>query len=262
MQARASKTEKEGPMPQLAGKAAIVTGGATGIGRAVCLAFAREGAAVVVNYSKSQAEAEETAQAASQVGGKGVTFQADVADEARVKAMVAFAEQSFGRVDILVNNAGYTQFIPHHQLDRLSDDLWDRIFRVNVLGAFYAIRAVAPLMKQQGEGCIINIASIAGITGGGSSVPYAASKGALITLTKSMANALAPEIRVNAIAPGLIYTRWTAPYPERNEQIRQNTMLQRLGTPEDIANAAHYLACGGQWVTGQVLVIDGGRRTM
>ena len=244
---------------QLEGKCAIVTGGATGIGRAVCLSLAREGASVVVNYSRSEKEAEQTARDATSAGGQGVTFKADVADEEKVKEMVAFARESFGRVDVLVNNAGYTQFIKHTELDKLTDELWDRIFAVNVKGAFYGIRAVAPFMKAQGSGRIVNISSVAGLTGGGSSVPYAASKAAMIALTKSMAAALGPEILVNSVAPGLIYTRWTEGHPERNEEIRQSTVTQRLGTPEDIAGATHYLICNGDWVTGQTLVIDGGR---
>ncbi len=244
---------------QLEGKSAIVTGGATGIGRAVCLALAREGASVVVNYSRSQKEAEQTARDATAAGGTGVTFKADVADEGKVKQMVAFAHDSFGRVDALVNNAGYTQFIDHTELDKLTDELWDRIYAVNVKGAFYGIRAVAPIMQAQGSGSIVNVASVAGITGGGSSVPYAASKAALIALTKSMAAALGPAIRVNTVSPGLIYTRWTEDYPDRNEEIRQGTIMQRLGTPADIAAATHYLICSADWVTGQNLVIDGGR---
>ena len=244
---------------QLEGKCAIVTGGATGIGRAVCLSLAREGASVVVNYSRSEKEAEQTARDATAAGGQGVTFKADVADEEKFKEMVAFAHESFGRVDVLVNNAGYTQFIKHTELDKLTDEIWDRIFAVNVKGAFYGIRAVAPFMKAQGSGRIVNISSVAGLTGGGSSVPYAASKAAMIALTKSMAVALGPEILVNSVAPGLIYTRWTEGHPERNEQIRQSTVTQRLGTPEDIAGATHYLICNGEWVTGQTLVIDGGR---
>ncbi len=244
---------------QLEGKCAIVTGGATGIGRAVCLSLAREGASVVVNYSRSEKEAEQTARDVTAAGGQGVTFKADVADEEKVKEMVAFAHESFGRVDVLVNNAGYTQFIKHTELDKLTDELWDRIFAVNVKGAFYGIRAVAPFMKAQGSGRIVNISSVAGLTGGGSSVPYAASKAAMIALTKSMAAALGPEILVNSVAPGLIYTRWTEGHPERNEEIRRSTVTQRLGTPEDIAGATHYLICNGEWVTGQTLVIDGGR---
>ena len=244
---------------QLEGKCAIVTGGATGIGRAVCLSLAREGASVVVNYSRSEKEAEQTARDAAAAGGQGVTFKADVADEEKVKEMVAFAHDSFGRVDVLVNNAGYTQFIKHTELDKLTDELWDRIFAVNVKGAFYGIRAVAPIMKALGSGRIVNISSVAGLTGGGSSVPYAASKAAMIALTKSMAAALGPEILVNSVAPGLIYTRWTEGHPERNEEIRQSTITQRLGTPEDIAGATHYLICNGEWTTGQTLVIDGGR---
>ena len=244
---------------QLEGKSAIVTGGATGIGRAVCLSLAREGASVVVNYSRSEKEAEQTARDATAAGGRSVTFKADVADEDKVKEMVAFANDSFGSVDALVNNAGYTQFIKHTELDKLTDELWDRIFAVNVKGAFYGIRAVAPIMKAQGSGRIVNISSVAGITGGGSSVPYAASKAAMIALTKSMAAALGPEILVNSVAPGLIYTRWTEGHPERNEENRQSTITQRLGTPEDIASATHYLICNAEWVTGQTLVIDGGR---
>ena len=167
----------------LAGKIALVTGGATGIGRAIVLALAREGAAVAINYSKSAAEARETARLAEQVGARVLTVQADVAREPQVRAMVEQVARELGGLDCLVNNAGWTARVAHRQLDDLTDEIWDRVFATNLRGPFYCMRAAVPYMERRGGGAVVNITSVAGFTGTGSSLAYAASKGGLTTLT-------------------------------------------------------------------------------
>ena len=245
---------------KLQGKVALVTGGATGIGRESVLALAREGAAVAVNYSRSQADAQQTARDARQSGAPAaISVQTDVSDDAQVRRMVHQVAAELGRLDILVNNAGHTHFVEQADLEGLTEEMWDRILAVNLKGAFFCSRAVAPVMRQQGEGCIINVASIAGLTGGGSCIAYAASKAAVICLTKSLATVLAPEIRVNAVAPGIVATRWTEPFPEFKERVRANTPLGRVAPPEEIAQAVHFLAASGSYITGETLVVDGGR---
>lgn len=245
----------------LTGTIALVTGGATGIGRAACLALARAGASVAVNYSKSRDEAESAAAEVRALGIPGVkafTVQADVADEAAVLRMTAEVADRLGPVDVLVNNAATTKFIPHDDLDAMTADLWDRIFDVNVKGAWFVSRAVGPAMKSRGRGAIINIASIAAYNGAGSCIAYAASKAALISLTKSLARVFAPAVRVNAVAPGFIETRWTAGQTSARDRFRAATPLARNGTPDDIAGAILHLATS-DWTTGQVVTVDGGR---
>ena len=244
---------------RLAGKVALVTGSAAGIGRATALAFAREGAAIVVNYSKSQTEAEATRQDIIDMGGQAILVKANVASEPEVLDMVQQAMDAFGRIDILVNNAGTTRFVSMNDLDGLTEEVWDVIYAVNVKGSFYCARAVAPIMKELGDGLIVNTASIAGFTGIGSSIPYAASKAAVISLTKSLARALGPEVRVNAVAPGFIATRWNAGREAEHPAILAGTPLGRLATPEDIAGVSVSFATDARFVTGAVVVVDGGK---
>ncbi|MGE5618800.1 MAG: SDR family NAD(P)-dependent oxidoreductase [Sphingomonadaceae bacterium] len=250
-------------MVQLEGQVAIVTGAATGMGRAIAVAFGQEGAGVVVNYSKSQREAEATAEMVSQAGGEPLLIQANVARDAEVREMVDRTVDRFGRVDILVNNAGVTVFAPFSDLEAMTDEVWDRIYGVNVKGTFFCSRAVAAPMRRQGSGRIINIASIAGIWPQGSSIAYCASKAAVIHLTKCLARALAPEIRVNAIAPGFIGdTRWLEGHPGFQEDFRKtgdDTLLRRTGTSQDVADAALFLATRGDFITGDILTVDGGK---
>jgi len=250
-------------MAQLAGKVALVTGAAVGIGRAVAVAFGREGAKVVVNYSKSRKEAEETASLVKQAGGEFLVIQADIAQDRQVRAMVAETLERFGRVDILVNNAGITAFVDFPDLERLTDDVWDRLYNVNVKGTFFCCRAVVPAMRKQGHGRIINIASISGILPGGSSIAYATSKAAVIHLSKCLARTLGPEIRVNVIAPGFIAeTRWNVGRPNLEttaEKAIQAAPLKRVGKPEDVADAVLFLATRGEFMTGDVMLVDGGR---
>lgn len=250
-------------MTRLEGRVAIVTGAAVGIGRAIAIACGREGAKVVVNYSKSRQEAERTADLVRQGGGDPLLVQADVARDQQVRAMVAQTLDRFGRVDLLVNNAGITAFVPFSDLEGLTDEIWDRLFGVNVKGTFFCCRAVAGPMRRQGHGRIINISSIAGLQAQGSSMVYCASKAAVVHLSKCLARTLGPEIRVNVIAPGFIAdTRWNEGRPDleaTTEKQRQAAALKRVGTSEDIVDAALYLATGADFMTGAVLVVDGGR---
>jgi 3-oxoacyl-[acyl-carrier protein] reductase len=176
-----------------------------------------------------------------------------------VRALVeATLESLGGRLDVLVNNAATTSFIPHTDLDALTEKVWDDILQVNLKGTFYGCRAAMPHLKACG-GNIVNIASVAGLAGSGSSIAYAASKGAVITLTKSLAKAFAPEVRVNAVAPGPVQTRWLADHQDMIEQAMSVTPLKRAATPDDVADAVVFLADVATLMTGQVIVIDGGR---
>jgi 3-oxoacyl-[acyl-carrier protein] reductase len=237
---------------------ALVTGAATGIGRAVAVRFASQGLGVVVNYSRSEKDAQETLAAVQSYKVPAMLCKANVADDKAVRAMVARCKVELGGLDVLVNNAGTTRFIDHANLEALTDEVWDEIFNVNLKGTFYACRAAAPLLQERG-GCIVNVTSVAGLLGLGSSIPYAASKAALNCLTKSLARSLAPRVRVNAVAPGPVLTRWLADHQDMVERSLQDTPLRRAATPDDIADAVVFLALGSTLVTGQVMVVDGGR---
>jgi 3-oxoacyl-[acyl-carrier protein] reductase len=239
-------------------KIAIVTGGGTGIGRATSLALARHGAAVAVNYARSQAEAEETAGQIAAAGGRAIPVRADVADEAAVRAMVERVAAEWGGIDLLVNNAGTTRYIDLADLDSVTDEVWDAILAVNVKGMFYCSRAVAPHMRARGGGAIVNITSVAGLTGDGSSLPYAVSKAAAIGLTRSLARALAPQIRVCSVAPGIVETRWTAGREEHVRRLGSSALLERNATPDDVAAMVCALLAQDA-MTGQTVVVDGGR---
>ena len=248
---------------ELQGAVAIVTGGGTGIGRAVSLDLARAGVgAVVVNYSRSAAEAEATVSELKQLGADAVSVKADVAREADVKALVDQAVDRFGRLDVLVNNAGTTRFIPAPDLDAVTDEVWQAILGVNLMGPWYASRAAAPHLKKA-RGCIVNVASVAGLRASGSSLPYGVSKAALTHLTHWLAVALAPEVRVNAVNPGLVSSRWfRQPFGEETAAAQEAAMAKRtpagfVATPEHISQAVMGLIRSDA-VTGQHLVVDGG----
>jgi 3-oxoacyl-[acyl-carrier protein] reductase len=248
---------------QLEGKAAIVTGGGTGVGRTTALELARRGCSVLVNYSKSRNEAEATAAEVEAAGVKAIALAADVADDAACRRMVDAAHKAFGRIDILVNNAGTTRFINAAELDAVTDDDWQRIYAVNVIGPFHCARAVREPMLAGGGGQIVNISSVAAFAGRGSSIPYAASKAALNNLTIALARALAPKIRVNAIAPGFITGRWLKQglgeaYETIKQTYEQASPLERVSEPEDIAAAILSLITGSRMITGQILLCDGG----
>lgn len=238
--------------PTLEGKVAIVTGSSSGIGEAIARLFAAEGASVVVNSARSVAAGE--ALAAELPGALYV--RADVAQEDQAKALVQVALDRWGRLDILVNNAGTTRVIAHHALEAVTDDDWQRILGVNVLGTWYVTRAAVAALKAQ-RGSVLNITSVAGVRAAGSSIPYAVSKAAVNHLTRLLANVLGPEIRVNAVAPGLIDTPWTADWGAIRAAVRERAPLQRSGTPEDVARAALLLTLSS-YTTGEVLLADGG----
>jgi 3-oxoacyl-[acyl-carrier protein] reductase len=242
----------------LKGKVALITGGGTGIGRAIALSFASEGSSVAVNYSRSEKDALSTVQDISRLGVSSMAIKADVAQDSHVCEMVKKVISEFGRLDILVNSAGTTNFIDAPNLDELTDEVWDRTIAVNLKGTFFCCRAAMPAMKSSGGGSIINISSTAGITGIGSSMAYSASKAGVICLTKSLARTLAPEIRVNTIAPGFVDSRWTADWPEYKEMHEKATPMKRVALPEDVAEAAMFLV-RSDFVTGQVIVVDGGK---
>jgi 3-oxoacyl-[acyl-carrier protein] reductase len=243
---------------KLQDRVALVTGAGTGMGRAIAELFAREGAKVAVNYSRSREAAEQVVAGIRAAGGTAIAIGADVAQETDVNAMVDRVNQEWGRLDVLVNNAGWSTRIPHDQLDSLTDEIWNHTFDTNLRGAFYAIRTAVPLLRKQPGSSVTNIASVAGMTGMGSSIAYAASKGAMITMSKSLARALAPDIRVNAIAPGFVRTRfanWPASAFDQGEAV---TPLKRLATVEEIAALALYLAADAGSTTGETIVVDGG----
>lgn len=241
---------------KLAGRIALVTGAGTGIGRAIAVLFAKEGARVAVNYSRSESQAEAVAQEIQSVDGDAFAIQADVAKEADIKRMTGAVIERWGRLDVLVNNAGWSTIIPHRDLDALTDEVWDRTLDVNLRGAFYAMRAAAPHLRQNG-GSIINVASAAAFHASGSSIIYAASKAALVNMTKSMARALAPEVRVNALCPGLLRTGFAGWTEEAFQAASQVTPIGRLVTPEEVADVALFLA-NATAITGESIICDGG----
>ncbi len=242
----------------VAGKVALVTGGGTGIGRATALLLAAKGADVAVNYSRSKAEAEGTVAEVRALGRKGIAVRADVADNAEVVAMVEQTVRDLGRLDILINNAGWTAFIDFRDLDSLTDEVWDRTMAVNLKGPFFCARAAAPEMEKAGAGVIVNVSSMAGVLGRGSSIPYCASKAALNLLTRILAKQLAPTIRVNAVAPGVVTTRWVKDQKAFVRGAQLQTPMKRVATPEDVAGAVLSLIEGTDFVVGQILAVDGG----
>ena len=246
------------------GSAAIVTGSATGLGAAVAKLLAAKGCNVVVNYTKSKTEAEETAAACEKLGAEALLCRADVSRDDDCRRMAAQAFDAWGRIDALVNNAGTTKVAAHDDLEALTGEDFQRIYGVNVVGSYQMVRAVAPHMKKAGQGAVVNISSIGAVTGIGTSIAYAASKGALNTMTLSLARALAPEIRVNAVCPGLIRTRWMREglgeeaYGQLVKHVEETTPLQKVSEPEDIAETVVWLIEGAGHVTGETIIIDAG----
>lgn len=242
-------------------RVALITGSGTGVGRACALRFAKLGFGVVVNYSRSEAEAIETGAEVEHLGGKALVHQCDVSDDQAVAEMVGVIQRTFGRLDILINNAATTNFISHEKLADLTESMWDRMWAVNVKGAFFTTRAASELLQQSDQGAVVNIASVAGITGSGSSIAYCATKGALITMTKSMARVLAPKVTVNAVCPGPIDSRWIRegnPDWDLNEMVADYP-IPKASSPDEIADAVVYFATGNRMATGQVLSVDGGQ---
>ena len=246
---------------ELAGRVALVTGGSRGIGRAVCLALAREGADVAVNYAADADAAERTRAEVEAAGVRGATIMADVAREDEVAAMVAATEAELGAVDILVTSAGVVLAQAHTELDFES---WRRIMAVNLDGTFLSIMAVKDGMIARGYGRIVCMASIAGLRARAQFIHYSASKAAVIGLVRSFAEALAPDVRINSIAPGLIDTDMIGGIePEARRAMIEATPLQRLGTPDEIAELALFLVSErSSFTTGQTVVASGGRVTL
>ncbi len=241
----------------LKGKTALITGAGTGIGRSIALRLAAAGADIAINYSRSEKEALQTQKAVQESGVRSLVYKADVADDDQVRAMVGETIKKLGRLDILVNNAGVTYFVEHADLEGLKGEYWDRIMGVNVKGMFFCCRAAAEELKKR-KGCIINITSIAGLTGLGSSIAYAASKAAAISLTKSLARVMAPEVRVNSIAPGVVLTRWVEGQEDHVQRLAEGSPMGRVATAEDISEVAYALITQAGFVTGQSIVVDGG----
>ncbi len=249
---------------EIKGGVAIVTGSATGLGAEIAKLLAKKGCNVVINYSKSEAEARETAAACEALGVETLLCQADVAQDGDCRRLAAETFGKWGRIDALVNNAGITRMADQADLEALDADDFLDVYRVNVVGAFQMVRAVAPHMKAAGFGAVVNISSIAGVMGIGSSVAYAASKGALNTMTLSLARSLAPEIRVNGICPGFIGTRWWSDkldeekYQAFVQQIEKTVPLGKASGPADIAGSAVWLVEGADHVTGEMIIVDAG----
>lgn len=244
-------------------KTALVTGSGTGVGAATALQLAQRGWDVVINYSRSAAEAQASAEACRAAGADVLLQQADVADDAQCRALVDAAVARWGRLDALVNNAGVSVFGEAATWDALDAAAFQRILGVNTVGTFQMVRAAVPHLKAAG-GCVVNVSSVAGSLGIGSSVPYIASKGALNAMTLHLARALAPEVRVNAVCPGLITSRWfsrgmgDAAYEKVRAAYEADVPLGRACTPEDVAEAIVWLVDGARTVTGELLLLDSG----
>lgn len=242
----------------------VVTGSATGIGAACAIDLAKKGARVVINYTKSEADAKATAAECERLGAETLLVQANVAVDADCQRMAQAALDKWGRIDALVNNAGTTKIaFDHANLNALQAQDFHDIYAVNVVGAFQMIRAVEPAMRSQGQGAIVNVSSIAGVMGVGTSVAYAASKGALNTMTLSLARALGPQIRVNAVCPGFVETRWLKGalgerYEIQRSKAAERNPLRKTCTPEDISRAIVWLLDGADLVTGELIIVDGG----
>lgn len=243
-------------------RVALITGAATGIGRATTVALAAAGFDTVVNYSRSEQAARETASLAEKQRAKTLLFPCDVSDDSAVRKMLRAVEQEFGRLDALVNNAATTTEVKPQDFDALTTEEWDRVFAVNVRGVFQVTRAAAPLLKKAG-GSIVNTASIVGLRPGPQPLPYAASKAAVVSLTKLLALNLGPEIRVNAVAPGWMEGDWMKrmlkdKYDDLMARRARSTPLGRCVTAEDVAEVIVNLIISNRLVNGEIVVVDGG----
>ena len=242
---------------------ALVTGAATGIGRSAALALARSGYHVVINYSRSEKAAKTTARDAEAAGARTLVYRCDVSDDACVRTMLEATEKEFGRLDVLINNAGTTIAVEPKNLEGVTVEDWNRVFAVNVLGIFLVTRAAAPMLRRSSNGCIVNTCSIAGVRPSAQALPYAASKAAVANLTKTLANALGPEVRVNAVAPGWLEGDWMKTMLGENydglmARRARYTPLKRCCTADDVAESMLSLINGNRFVTGEIIVIDGG----
>lgn len=235
------------------GRVAIVTGSSSGIGAAVAEQLTDRGATVVVNSSSSVEAGERLADRLD----RATYCRADVSDEEQCRGLVGHALDEHGRLDIVVNNAGFTKVIPHHDLDSVTDDVFRRIIDVNLMGTWYLSRAAMAALKESGDGSIVNVTSVAGVRPVGSSIPYAVSKAAINHLTKLMANVVGPEVRVNAVAPGLVRTPWTDDWDAMHAAMADATPLGRSAEAEDVADTVMGVLAS-RYLTGEVVVLDGG----
>jgi 3-oxoacyl-[acyl-carrier protein] reductase len=246
-------------------KVAIITGSARGVGAATARVLAGRGFNVVINYSRNEAGALEVAKACADSGGETLVCRADVSVDEDCRRMVDETMRKWGRLDALVNNAGTTKYVAHHKLEDLTKDDFLRLYSVNVVGPFQMIRAAAPHMKQLGKASIVNIGSLAGITGMGSSIAYSASKAALHNMTVTLARVLGPEIRINAVCPGFIQGEWGREglgpvlYEKSKSYIEGKVPLKITATPEQIAKTVLYFIEDAALVTGETLLLDGGQ---
>jgi 3-oxoacyl-[acyl-carrier protein] reductase len=244
-------------------RVALVTGSATGIGRTTVVELAKHGFDVVVNYSRSAGEAQQTVRACEAAGAKVLLVQCDVSDDSQVRRLLGDVERTFGRLDALVNVAGTTVLTAQEDLEAISAEDFDRIFAVNVKGTFLVTRAAAPLLKRTGDAAVVNLASIVGPRPGAQPIPYAASKAAVVNMTRTFSRVLAPEVRVNAVAPGWIEGSWMEKtlgqhYDRLMERRAKSTPLGRVATFEDIAEVIITLIEHNKFVTGETIVVDGG----
>ncbi|MEE8042335.1 MAG: SDR family oxidoreductase [Pseudomonadales bacterium] len=243
---------------------AIVTGSSSGVGAACVKQLAQLGCNVVINYAKSEQAAKDVAAQCAARGVETLVCQADVSDDDACRDMVSQTIEKWGRIDALVNNAGTTKFVGHDDLEGLSKQDFLDIYAVNTVGPYQMTRAAVPHMKRGGRGAIVNVASIAAITGVGSSIAYAASKGAMVTMTLSLARVLGPEIRVNTVCPGFIQGEWLAEgmgrerYEATKSFLEQSSPLRRTATADSVAEAIVYFITGADIVTGETLILDGG----
>lgn len=245
-------------------KTAIVTGSATGVGAATAELLAARGCNVVVNYTRSEQEARQTAARCEAAGAQTRVVRGDVSEDADCRALAAAAMDAWGRIDYLVNNAGRTRFNPFANLHGVEKQDFLDIYAVNVVGAYQMIRAVEPRMRALGSGAVVNNSSIGGVTGIASSIPYAASKAALNLMTKSLAHVLGPEIRINSVAPGMIRTRWLkggmgdAAYEGMLDMASSILPLKQIAGPEHVAEVIVWFLEGAPLVTGETLIADSG----
>ncbi|MBC2662777.1 SDR family oxidoreductase [Novosphingobium flavum] len=243
---------------------ALVTGAATGIGRAIVVSLAQGGYDLAVNYSRSEEAARETARLAEAAGARTILIQGDVSDEAQVEAMIAAVERGFaGRLDLLVNNAGVTSDVPPARFDTMAVEDFDRVFAVNVRGTFLVTKHAARLLRGMPSAAIVNTASIVGLRPGPQPLPYSSSKAAIVSMTRTLAGALGPHIRVNAVAPGWLEGEWMERtlgdnYERLMDRRAKQTPLKRCATPEDVGEAVLTLATRLTFTTGQTVVVDGG----
>ncbi len=245
-------------------RVAVITGGSSGIGAATALLFAQRGIRIALTYSGNAEGATSAVEACRAAGVDAVAVQSNVAEDAACRDLVSAVMDRWGRIDVLINNAGVTKSADQRNLDALDAEDFQRIYAVNLIGPYQMIRAALPALRAIGRGSVVNTSSIAGLSGVGSSIAYAASKGALNTMTLSLARSLAPEIRVNAVCPGFVDSEWWAKQhdPETIEKLRararKTTPLGKVVTSEDVAEAIALLALGGASITGQLLAVENG----